>query len=249
MNEQNYRERLSFPRAGAVYLLGAMLGTLLVAGCACMDTVYGSGELFAVIAKLLMIAALVLTCRVFGGLKKLTEGGYFSRYLPLVLVFPACSLVMNAGPLTASLPFRDAAYWVAGLLTEVLWEELFFRHGARLLFGRKLLFRPKTIVFTSLVYGVCHLLGSLFDPVSALWADALLSVCIGLFLTALYLRTKNILVPMTAHFLMRFTTELFLRCSDAPGSLNAGILFTAFYALVLLVIGSILLIRGARAEP
>ena len=156
---------------------------------------------------------------------------------------------MNAGPLTASLPFGNTAYWLIGLISEVLWEELFFRHGARLLFGRKLLFQPRAVLFTCLTYGVFHFLGSLFGPVGALWADALLSVCMGVFLTALYLRTKNIFVPIAAHFLMRFTTELFFRYSDVPGSLNAGILFAVFYALVLLVIGGILLIRGARAEP
>jgi len=240
----------NFPpsRAWVLYLLGAILSALLAVGSVGIDQLTGTGELFAVIANILLAAVLFLSILISGGVPQLAEGSLLSRYLPLVLLMPAFTLVMSSTPLHGTLPLGETALWLLGLLAEAVWEELFFRHTALRLFGRKAMFSIRVIAFTALVFGGRCMINALFVPVSAALAESLFTACVGVFLTALYLRTKHILVPVLAHFLMDFCGELFLRLSGSSASFPYDFLSSTACGALLLVIGGILLFRGRRKE-
>lgn len=231
---------LPWVQAAGVYLLCAAVGMLLSAA------VRQSVPLSLAVG-ILLTAVLLL---VFRRRAPLTEEKYFSKYLPLVLLFPALYLVMHTGELPAA-EFGTALLRVLCIALEAVWVELLFRQGTLLLFSRQEMFHLRTVIFTCAVFGAsCLLLNYRFAPTGAgLALDVMLSVCMGVFLTALLLRTKNVLVPMTAHFLMRLTT-LLLCGPDGGGSgiPEDDILSALFLCALPLVIGGILIARGRKRE-
>ena len=243
-----YTDKFPPSRAWIFYLLGAVLSALLITGSAGIDRLLGTGELVSVIADLLLAAVLLLSLRIFGDTRQLVEGSIISRYLPLVLLLPAFALVANPAPLRGSLPLGETILWVLGLVAEAMWEELFFRHTALRLFGRKAMFSVRVTAFTALVFGGRCLMNVLFVPFPAALSEALLTACSGVFFSALYLRTKNIFVPVLAHFLMNFCKELFPRLSGSPVFFADDTLAAAACGVLFLIIGGILIFRGRRVE-
>ena len=175
------------------------------------------------------------------------RGTLFSRYLPLVLLFPAIFLVLRPGMFSRVPPSGEFVLWSLNLLTAVFWEELFFRHVALLLFGRGGLFRLPAVLFVNLIFGAfCFFCGIRFLPAGSEAAQAAAAVCTGVFLTSLLLRTRNVLVPMLASFLMRFTAWLSGRSS--LGSQEEDLLSALILCALALTVGGILILRGRRAE-
>ena len=238
---------LSFPRACAVYLLSAAVCVLLAVLCRTPASPPSS-----TLCNVVLTALLLVVFRRCGGLAPLKEGKYFSKYLPLVLLFPALYLVMRTGAFPDGAGLGPTLLRVLCIAPEVLWTELLFRQGAALLFGRQETFHLRTVIFTCAVFGAgCLLLDCRLAPTAANPAlDATLSMCMGVFLTALLLRTKNVLVPMTAQFLMRFTVGLTDRFSAGSSfGTPEDDLFAALLLCALpLVIGGILIARGRKAE-
>ena len=235
---------LSFPLACAAYLLAAAVCVLPAVLCRRLGTVP------SMLCSVVLTALLLLIIRCCSGLAPLKEGKYFSKYLPLVLLFPALYLVVRPISGAGGLTLSEFLPWCACLLTEVLWEELLFRYGAQLLYGRRELFRLRTLIPTAVIFGAgAPLLLLRFAPVP--YGNALavcVALCAAVFLTALQLRTKNVLVPMTAHFLMRFTAEFTDRFSSGSGAPEDGLLSALLLCALPLVIGGILISRGRRAE-
>ena len=248
MNEDRTLEskRLPYLAAAAVFLLGAAVGALATACCARLDGT--DGGVYSLLAGVVLSAAMLIAVRRCGGPRCAPRGTYFSRYLPLVLLFPAIFLVLRPGMLSASPPFGELLLWGLSLLAEVLWEELFFRQGALLLFGRRELFQPRTVLLTNLIFGAyCLFRGICFTPVgSGPPAQALAAACMGIFFTALLLRTTNVLVPVTAAFLTRFIAGLPAR--SAAGGPEEDLLSALFLCAMALAVGGTLILRGRRAE-
>ena len=242
MNKIFSRLPLSFPRACVWYLI-------VSAVCVLAAALFRVDPLTSFWFGALLSVALL---RIFrnGSSTSLTEGIYFSKYLPLVLMFPALYLVMHTGAVPV-VGFGPTLLRVLRIAFEVIWVELLFRQGALLLFSRQEMFHLRSLIFTCAVFGAsCLLLNYRFAPTGAgLALDVMLSVCMGVFLTALLLRTRNVLVPMTAHFLMRLTT-LLLCGPDGGGSgiPEDDILSALFLCALPLVIGGILIARGRKRE-
>ena len=160
-----------------------------------------------------------------------------------------CMSMLPLSPSPALPPAAEMLAWIVTLLVTVAWEELLLRHLAVLLLGRRGAFGFVGAAGTSIICGLCCFASLLlFIPFSSVLPQALLAACAALFLLALYLRTKNIFVSATANFLMRFAVRFFplFSASDAPG--NPWPL-TLLYSATLLIVGSILLIRGKQVEP
>ncbi len=235
----------------ALYFVFAVLGTLVFTAGEYIDRLLGTGAVFSVIVgTLLVCVCLLIVRRADGGLQRMTEGPYITKYMALIFILPAISLCMSAAAPEQNPSLLGTLGWLLSLLVSVAWEELLLRHGALLLLGRRRLFSAAGAAVTSIVCGACRFsLLLLSAPLSAAVLQAVLSACAALFLLALYLRTKNILAAATAHFLMTFSVQFFPRLSAEPEALGSSWQLTLFYAAVLLAVSVILLIRGARAEP
>ena len=235
---------LSFSLACAVYLLAAAVCVLPAVLCRRLGTV------LSVLCSVVLTALLLCVFRCCGELAPLKEGKFFSKYLPLVLLFPALYLVVRPISGAGGLTLSEFLPWCAQMLTAVLWEELLFRYGAQLLFGRAELFRLRTLIPTAVIFGAgAPFLLLRFAPVPHGNALAVcVAVCAAVFLTALQLRTKNVLVPMTAHFLMRFTVEFTDRFASGVGAPEEDLFGTLLLCAAPLIIGGILIARGRRAE-
>ena len=245
-NHTSGSNRLPYPAAAAVFLLCAAIGALATACCARLDGT--DGGVYSLLSGVVLSAAMLLAVRRCGGPDFAPRGTYFSRYLPLVLLFPAIFLVLRPGMLSGLPPTGELLLWSLSLLAEVLWEELLFRQGALLLFGRRELFQPRTVLFTNLVFGAyCLFRGICFTPVgSGPAAQIAAAVCMGVFFTALLLRTKNVFVPATAAFLTRFTAGL--PSHGAVGGQEEDLLSALFLCALAVVVGGTLILRGRRAE-
>lgn len=246
-NRTSGSKRLPYPAAAAVFLLAAAAGALAAEFCSRLDGT-DRGGLYTILAGVILSAAMLFAVRRAGDPPCMPRGTYFCRYLPLVLLFPAIFLVFRPGMLSGFPPIGELLLWGLSLLAQVFWEELFFRQGALLLFGRRELFQPRTAVFTNLVFGAyCLFRGIGFTSLSSGPAiQALAAACMGIFFTALLLRTKNVLVPVTAAFLTRFTAGLPSR--GAAGGPEEDLLSALFLCAMALVVGGTLILRGRRAE-
>lgn len=244
--------RTQRPLAAALvlYFVFSVLGTLVFAAGEYIDRLLGTGAVFTVIAGVLLsCVSLLIVRRADGGLKRMTEGAFITKYMALIFILPAISLCMSATAPEQNPGLFGIVGWLLSLLVYVVWQELLLRHGALLLLGRGRLFSLAGAAVTSIVCGLCRFFVLLlFAPLSAAVLQAVLAACAALFLLALYLRTKNILAVMTAHFLMSFSVQFFPRLSAEPEALGSSWQLTLFYAATLLAVSVILLIRGARAE-
>ena len=188
-----------------LYLAGfsavAVALSWLLAGLAIRDRVAEVPFLFSTLAKLLVILLILYDAKISGTGKYLLCGRIFSRdtvWLALPLI---ASVLICYGAIDTRPGALAGAMMLLGVVAGVVWEELYFRFAARLLFERCGKYHLLVVVLTSVVYGGVQLFRALYQPIGVGVGLMLfvLTTAQGIFLTALYSKTKNILVPLLAH--------------------------------------------------
>ena len=235
-------------RKGAV--LFAALGpavTLLVAAGALLDYKFGLTPLCECAVKAAAVAALILLLRRWKG-EPLFAGSLFSPWSLLILPPVALQFALACAPATREVGPADLALALVSVLLTVLWEELLFRGLALTLFGQEGRLPVWSAALSCVVFALCHLI-NLF---SARGTEAILlqvgfAACCGVFLLGLFLRTRTLFAPMTAHFLLNGIQKYFDLQSGMAG-VWAGKPLLFLLMLVLLFTGVWMLWKPCTKE-
>lgn len=223
----------------AGYTAGAVALSWLLAGLAIRDRTAEIPFLFSTLAKMLVILLILYYAKISGTGKYLLGGKTFSRdtiwlFLPL-----GASALISCGALDTRPGALAGTMMLFGVIAGVVWEEFYFRFIARLLFERCGKYHLLVVVLTSVVYGGVQLFRALYQPigVGAGLMLFVLATAQGIFFTALYSKTKNILVPLLGHLAQDVPEALFHQFSTAPcgvfgtGEFLRGLLAIAYTAV------------------
>ncbi len=223
----------------AGYTAGAVALSWILAGLAIRDRAAEIPFLFSTLAKMLVLLLILYYAKISGTGKYLLGGRLLSRdTLWLFLPFVA-SVLISCGALDTRPGVLAGIMLLLGVIAGVVWEELYFRFAARLLFERCGKYHLLVVVLTSVVYGGVQLFRARYQPigVGAGLMLFVLATAQGIFLTALYSKTKNILVPLFAHLAQDVPEALFHQFSTAPrgvfgtGEFLRGLLAIAYTAV------------------
>ena len=251
-----------------LYLTGyaaiAILLSWLLALLAIRDRTAELPLLWSTLAKALIILLLLYYARLSGTDKYLICGRTVSRNAWWLLLPLVGAVLMYFGvPNTIPAPLT-AVMTLLAVTGAVVWEEFYFRFLGRLLFERCGKYHLLVVMLTSSVYGLSQLFHAMYRPLGVVSCMMLfiLSMAQGIFLTALYSKSKNILLPLAAHF-VQDAAEVFFRqfCTVSDGVFGRGDVFGGLLAVAYTAVGFWLLffsyhirerrrgVPSANAEP
>ena len=222
--ERDERRRATFfgKGAGAMYVIGGIDLCAFLVGVMTLGRNYGLQAWFEVGAQLFIAVLSVNLIKFMDGSYRIGIGvrGFKTGLLALLPV----AMIVAAWwhPIDRAVSLELPILAALSALTEAVWEESFFRGlGAFLLVKEDGKFGWLAAIATSLFYGLTRLMNLMLDPTA--WKMVLtqcaFSVALGAFLMALYVYTKNLLVPMAVHFLLNLAqNELALY----PGEVSLG---------------------------
>lgn len=218
----------------AGYAAAALLLSWLLALLAIRDRTAEVPFLWSTLTKALIVLLLLYYARLSGTDKYLVCARTPTRNVLWVLLPLVGAVVMYFGvPNTRPTAF-SAVMAFLGVLTAVMWEELYFRFLGRLFFERCGKYHLLVVVLTSAVYGISQLFHAMYRPLGVVSCMMLfiLSTAQGIFLTALYSKSKNILLPLAAHFVQDAAEAFFRQFSTMPmGVLGRGDVFRGLLAV------------------
>lgn len=221
------------------YAAVAVLLSWLLALLAIRDRTAELPLLWSTLAKVLIVLLLLFYARLSGTDKYLICGKTFSQNTLWLLLPLAGAVLMYFGvPNTRPAPLSAVMTFLA-VLAAVVWEELYFRFLGRLLFERCGKYHLLVVVLTSAAYGGTQLFHAMYRPLGVVSCMMLfiLSTAQGIFLTALYSKSKNILLPLAAHLLQDVAEVFFRQFSTASngvfgrGDIFGGLLAVAYTAV------------------
>lgn len=218
----------------AGYAAAAALLSWLLALLAIRDRTAEVPLLWSTLTKALIILLLLYYARLSGTDKYLMCARTLTRNTLWVLLPLVGALLMYFGAPNTRPTALSAVMAFLGVLSAVVWEELYFRFLARLLFERCGKYHLLVVVLTSVVYGCSQLFHAMYRPLGVVSCMMLflLSTAQGIFLTALYTKSKNILLPLAAHFVQDAAEAFFRQFSTAPsGALGHGDVFGGLLAV------------------
>lgn len=227
-----------------LYLTGyaaiAILLSWLLALLAIRDRTAELPLLWSTLAKALIILLLLYYARLSGTDKYLIYGRTVSRNAWWLLLPLVGAVLMYFGvPNTIPAPLT-AVMTLLAVTGAVVWEEFYFRFLGRLLFERCGKYHLLVVMLTSAVYGISDLFHAMYRPLGVVSCMMLfiLSTAQGIFLTALYSKSKNILLPLAAHF-VQDAAEVFFRqfCTVSEGVFGRGDVFGGLLAVAYTAVG------------
>lgn len=237
--------KLSFAKAAFIFIFGGITACAVILGCYYLDEITHLDGLFDLIAKcLLIIVILIAVVRIdpdfnigFG------FKGFVSKFMPLEFIPVFVLAVMYFVPFDASPHVETVILTYCGILTTVVWEELYFRVFGLCLFKQTGETDWKTVLLLSLVFGLTYLVDAVPLPhlIFEVVLQSIEAVAHGFFLLALYVKSRNILLPMVMHFLCSavvVTYDLFSTQSHYFGE-------TAYYLTYFVLIGFFFLVGAA----
>lgn len=161
-------------------------------------------------------------------------------YLVLIAIPISFSIIMQHCPLNFEPYPHVVLFTVLSTITTAIWEELYFRYvGCSLFVENDGRFKWYNIVFLALAFSSMHMVNFFSqDPIPTL-IQLFFTFGLGVFLLALYIATKAIIVPIIAHFLINSVADFYsLYASNSPtyvGNLSDPILIVD--VIVMCIIG------------
>lgn len=225
-------------RKSWLYLAGYAAGAAALSWLLACLTIYDRMSevllLRSTLAKALLILLILYYARLSGTWKYLLCGRTFSRDALWLLLPFAMSLLMHFGTPNTRPGMLIGVMTTLGVVSGVVWEELYYRFFGRLLFERCGKYHLLVVVLTSSVYGLAQLFRAMYQPIG-IGTGMMLFVFMtaqAIFLTALYSQTKNLLYPLCAHLLQDVTELFFHQFSTLPqGAFGRGELFQGVLAV------------------
>lgn len=161
-------------------------------------------------------------------------------YLILIVIPVTFSIILKACPLDFYPYPSFIILTIVGTLTTAIWEELYFRYFGCSLFEENGKFKWYNIIFLAAVFSIGHVFNIFFDGIYSGVTQIFFTFGLGIFLLALYIHTKAIIVPIIAHFCINFVSDFFyMNATDQSPLIFADIADPVYviYILVLIAMG------------
>lgn len=226
---------------------GALALSAALTGLSALDRAGEIPYLWSLLTKVGILLLLALIISLSGTQAKLVEGRYLTRDV-LWMAFPLLlTVAMSYGPFNTRPGILVGGMLFLNTLATVLWEELYFRFFSRLLFERKGVYHVRWVILTAFMYGASRLPAVFVSPFGGILLKSVLAASEGVFLLALYAKSRSIVLPMLSHFLTSFIYTFFHACSTgAEGVFGAGGVFLALLTVVYSATGFWLLFSSRR---
>lgn len=175
---------------------------------------------------------------------------HFSPVYLLVIIIPVIlSFILQNCPLDFEPYTSSVITTVVATAVTAMWEELYFRYVGCSLFEENGKYKWYNVLFLALMFMCTHLINVYFNGWAATQNQLMFTFSLGIFLLALYIQTKSLLVPIIAHFCVNSVSDYFSLYATSSSPLYIGNLFQPFYifyAIVLIALGVIILKRSNR---
>lgn len=239
----------------ATFLLGALtMGLTTVIG-SCADVMLGTDVfsrfgykvpgLFENLGRLFFI----LLCLFLMFFKKDNpfRGKYFSFTLLLSLVPVVLLLIGKTGAFDRTFNVSVFFIWIISLTLTVFCDELYFRYVAATFFKRQGKMSGLTLALTTIIYGLPTLMNLILAPHN--YEYVLLNLItyssIGFFYLAADLKTHNVGISLTSHFLLTLVSQTFdIWSSNAHFHPAVHYTMVALCAVFCFSVGTVILYKG-----
>ena len=171
----------------------------------------------------IVIANILFVCAIYFVLK------YFS-YLSIISFDSPLFGDFSSIGITVSLLYFLTIVILSPIIEEILFRGIFLRR-----FNRGLNNLTLAILITSTLFGLCHNFGGILGAI-------LFGICVSI----LYIKSRNILVPIFAHFLNNFISFL-LALSGVEGLIQ-GNLFVIILIIILAFVSNMVLFKAIINE-
>lgn len=239
----------------ATFLLGALtMGLTTVIG-SCADVMLGTDVfsrfgykvpgLFENLGRLFFI----LLCLFLMFFKKDNpfRGKYFSFTLLLSLVPVVLLLIGKTGAFDRTFNVSVFFIWIISLTLTVFCDELYFRYVAATFFKRQGKMSGLTLALTTIIYGLPTLMNLILAPHN--YEYVLLNLVtyssVGFFYLAADLKTHNVSISLTSHFLLTLVSQTFdIWSSNAHFHPAVHYTMVALCAVFCFSVGTVILYKG-----
>lgn len=239
----------------ATFLLGALtMGLTTVIG-SCADVMLGTDVfsrfgykvpgLFENLGRLFFI----LLCLFLMFFKKDNpfRGKYFSFTLLLSLVPVVLLLIGKTGAFDRTFNVSVFFIWIISLTFTVFCDELYFRYVAATFFKRQGKMSGLTLALTTIIYGLPTLMNLILAPHN--YEYVLLNLVtyssVGFFYLAADLKTHNVGISLTSHFLLTLVSQTFdIWSSNAHFHPAVHYTMVALCAVFCFSVGTVILYKG-----
>lgn len=239
----------------ATFLLGALtMGLTTVIG-SCADVMLGTDVfsrfgyevpgLFENLGRLFFI----LLCLFLMFFKKDNpfRGKYFSFTLLLSLVPVVLLLIGKTGAFDRTFNVSVFFIWIISLTLTVFCDELYFRYVAATFFKRQGKMSGLTLALTTIIYGLPTLMNLILAPHN--YEYVLLNLItyssVGFFYLAADLKTHNVGISLTSHFLLTLVSQTFdIWSSNAHFHPAVHYTMVALCAVFCFSVGTVILYKG-----
>lgn len=239
----------------ATFLLGALtMGLTTVIG-SCADVMLGTDVfsrfgykvpgLFENLGRLFFI----LLCLFLMFFKKDNpfRGKYFSFTLLLSLVPVVLLLIGKTGAFDRTFNVSVFFIWIISLTLTVFCDELYFRYVAATFFKRQGKMSGLTLALTTIIYGLPTLMNLVLAPHN--YEYVLLNLVtyssVGFFYLAADLKTHNVGISLTSHFLLTLVSQTFdIWSSNAHFHPAVHYTMVALCAVFCFSVGTVILYKG-----
>ncbi len=239
----------------ATFLLGALtMGLTTVIG-SCADVMLGTDVfsrfgykvpgLFENLGRLFFI----LLCLFLMFFKKDNpfRGKYFSFTLLLSLVPVVLLLIGKTGAFDRTFNVSVFFIWIISLTLTVFCDELYFRYVAATFFKRQGKMSGLTLALTTIIYGLPTLMNLILAPHN--YEYVLLNLVtyssVGFFYLAADLKTHNVGISLTSHFLLTLVSQIFdIWSSNAHFHPAVHYTMVALCAVFCFSVGTVILYKG-----
>lgn len=239
----------------ATFLLGALtMGLTTVIG-SCADVMLGTDVfsrfgykvpgLFENLGRLFFI----LLCLFLMFFKKDNpfRGKYFSFTLLLSLVPVVLLLIGKTGAFDRTFNVSVFFIWIISLTLTVFCDELYFRYVAATFFKHQGKMSGLTLALTTIIYGLPTLMNLILAPHN--YEYVLLNLVtyssVGFFYLAADLKTHNVGISLTSHFLLTLVSQTFdIWSSNAHFHPAVHYTMVALCAVFCFSVGTVILYKG-----
>lgn len=211
-----------------IFLIIATMGSVL-------DKYFVIQNFYSIIARIIII----IMCSIIIIKRKIhiIKGKFFSKYILIAILPMIINFVLMCGPVDKSVSNWIVISGIIRVVTTATWEELHFRAiGVDMLKNKKGKLTKEYAILLIFIFAFLHVINIILNPNQILVElfRIVLSLSIGAFFLAIYLKTGNILVSILSHFLLNYTTLFFNTFSSNPNSLGIIVYDVVYYIGIIL---------------
>ncbi len=231
------------------FIIGTVFFGLLILASGSISSIFNLEGIPDIVLKTIIAAAILLYAYKRNEINRIFNIHFSPVYLLVIIIPMVLSYILQNCPLDFEPYPIYVVTTVIGTAVTALWEELYFRYIGCSLFEENGKYKWYNILFLALMFMGIHLINIYFNGWAATQNQLMFTFGLGIFVLALYIQTKSLLVPIIAHFCINSVADYFSLYATSSSPLYIGELlqpFYIFYVLVLIGIGVYILKRSDR---